>query len=99
MGKKVSLKDEKILDSWSTLIEDAQEKNQEIFNNTTASIKESQAPGITIESVRVRPSWLQGFFGNERDYLMVTNAGLRDYRMYIGARDYGNNLDVKKQEL
>ena len=56
MGKKVSLKDEKILDSWSTLIEDAQKKNKEIFNNTTAAIKESQAPGITIESVRVRPS-------------------------------------------
>jgi hypothetical protein len=63
MGKKVSLKDEKILDSGSTLI------------------------------------WLQGFFGNERDYLMVTNSGLRDYRMYIGARDYGNNLDVQKQGL
>ena len=99
MGKKVSLKDEKILDNWSILIKDAQEKSQEIFNNTTTNLKESQAPGITIESVKVRPSWLQGFFGNERDYLMVTNAGLRDYRMYIGARDYGNNLDVKKQEL
>jgi hypothetical protein len=99
MGKKVSLKDEKILDSWSILIEYAQEKNQEIFNNTTAAIKESQAPGITIESVRVRPSWLKGFFGNERDYLMVSSAGLGDYQMYIGARDYGNNLDVKKQEL
>jgi hypothetical protein len=30
---------------------------------------------------------------------MGTNAGLRDYRMYIGARGYGNNLDVQKQEL
>jgi hypothetical protein len=30
---------------------------------------------------------------------MVTNSGLRDYRMYIGARDYGNNLDVQKQGL
>jgi hypothetical protein len=26
---------------------------------------------------------------------MVTNEGLKDYRMYIGARDYGNNLDVQ----
>lgn len=25
---------------------------------------------------------------------MVTNEALKDYRMYTGARDYGNNLDV-----
>ncbi|HEX77591.1 MAG TPA: hypothetical protein G4O03_04165 [Dehalococcoidia bacterium] len=25
---------------------------------------------------------------------MVTNEGLSDYRMYVSARDYGNNLDV-----
>lgn len=30
----------------------------------------------------------------ERNFLMVTNLALHDYKMYIGARDYGGNLQV-----
>ena len=47
-----------------------------------------------MESVRVKPGWLKGLFGVERGYSMVTNEGLRDYKMYIGVRDYGNSLDI-----
>jgi hypothetical protein len=94
MEKKVTLQDEKILDSWSVLVEKAQAKTEETLNSTTSFIKESQAPGIEIETVKVRPSWLKGLFGMERGYLMATNEGLHDYRMYIGARAYGNNLDI-----
>jgi hypothetical protein len=34
------------------------------------------------------------FVKRKRDFLMVTNAVLKDYRMYVGARDFGKNLDV-----
>jgi hypothetical protein len=47
-----------------------------------------------MEIVKVMPSLFKGAFGIKRNYLLVTNEGLRDFRMYIGARDYGNNLDV-----
>ena len=62
MEKKVTLQDEKILDSWSILVEKAQAKTEETLNSTTSFIKESQAPGIEIETVKVRPSWLKGLF-------------------------------------
>lgn len=35
-----------------------------------------------------------GLFGKKRDYLFITNEALKDHRMYMGARDYSNNLDV-----
>jgi len=90
----ITLQDEKIIDRWSMLIEDAQGNAEQIYKDTEGFIKESRAPGINMERVRVMPSLLKGLFGVKREYLMVTNEGLGDYRMYIGARDYGNNLDV-----
>ena len=94
MSDKVTLKDEKIIDRWSTLIENGQGRAEQVYKDAENYIKESKAPGINIDSVRVRTSWLKGLFGNERRYIMVTSESLNDYRMYIGARDYGNNLDV-----
>jgi hypothetical protein len=77
------------------LIEKAHGRGREIYDKTSDFIKESQAPGVEMKFVKVRPSWLKGFFGKEREYLRVTNEGLKDYRMYIGARDYGTDLDVQ----
>jgi hypothetical protein len=94
MARKVILHDLKIMDSWSMIIENGQGKAEQVYKDTETFIEESKAPGVKIEVVKVRPSWLKGLFGIERSYFMVTNEGLKDYRMYIGARDYGNNLDV-----
>ena len=95
MFKKITLKDEKILDDWSVLIENAQGKTEEIYQLIINFIKESRAPGVRVETVQVRPSWLKGIFGSIRKYLMVTNEeSVKAYRFYVGARDYGNNLDV-----
>ena len=44
--------------------------------------------------IEATPSMFKGLFGKKRDYLMVTNAALKDYRMYVGARDYGRHLDI-----
>ncbi len=94
MSDKITLQDEKIIDRWSIIIENGQDKAGQVYKDTESYIKESKTPGIQIESVKVRTSWLKGLFGNERSYVMVANESLKDYKMYIGARDYGNNLDV-----
>lgn len=94
MAKKVILKDEKILDSWSTIIENAQDKVAEIYNEVPRFIQESQAPGVKTETVNVNPGMIGALLGRRRDYLMVTNESMKDFKMYIGAREYGNNLDV-----
>ena len=89
-----TLQDEKIIDRWSMIIENGKGKAEQVYKDTGSFIEKSESPGTAIEDVKIRPSWLKGLFGVERDYLMVTNDGLNDYRMYIGARDYGNHLDV-----
>jgi hypothetical protein len=96
MARKVVLRDEKILESWSVLIENAQGKGEDVYAQTSNFIQVSQAPGVTFEMVMVRTGEKISFFGRlvERDYMMVVNEMLKDYRMYVGARDYGNNLNV-----
>jgi len=93
------IKDETILERWSVLIKNAHGNGKKIYNRTTEFIQELQAPGINSEVVKLRTDRRErgdGFFAKfvERDYLMVTHDHLRDYRMYIGARDYGNALYV-----
>lgn len=91
---RVTLKDEKIIDRWSMILKDGQEKAEQIYQDTENFIKESRAPGIRIERTKVKTGWLKGLLGKEREYMMVSNEALGDYRMFIGARDYGNNLDI-----
>ena len=96
MARTVTLKDEKVIDSWATIIEGAQDKAATIFEMTQSALTESEAPDVEWEMVEAQPSRVKGFFqGKKRDYLMVTNKGVGDsYRMYLGARDYGKQLDV-----
>lgn len=61
----VILKDEKILDSWSSLIENAQGKAEELYGTTLKFIKESQAPGVKVERVKVSPSCWQEFLAGK----------------------------------
>ncbi|HEX3033976.1 MAG TPA: hypothetical protein VHT73_02445 [Thermodesulfobacteriota bacterium] len=90
----VTLKDEKILQSWNTMIEDGQGKGAFIFDETKRLLEEFQPPDVMWKITEVAPGTFSGLFGKKRDYLMITNEALRDYKVYIGARDYGNVLDV-----
>ena len=89
------LKDEKIVDSWAMVIREAQGKSDFIFDTAQKLLEKNQAPGVSWEMGEVTPSFFKGLFGRKRDYLLVTNEALENYRMYIGARDYGINLDVQ----
>lgn len=99
--KKVTLKDEKILDRWSILIDAAQGRGGEVINKTMDYIKQSSPPGVNTEMVRVFTKGTTKFFSSfsksayemGKDYLMVWREGSK-VRMYIGAQDYGKNLYV-----
>src|ERR1041384_5055765 len=93
--RSVTLKDEKILSHWATIIEDGGGKSEVLFKRTEEFLSKSRVPGLTWESINVTPSFLKGVFGKKREYILVTNEGLKDYRMYIGAREYGVHLDVQ----
>lgn len=90
----VTLKDEKLLDSWGVVIENGAGHESYLINFVSQSLQTSELPGISWQMVEATPSMFKGMFGKKRSYLMVTNAALRDYRMYVGARDYGKHLDM-----
>jgi hypothetical protein len=85
----------KFLDSWSILVENGQGKGKEVYSDFLKFLEESNVPEIDAKTVKVVPGWLKGLFGKEREYLMVTTERLKDYHIYVCARDYGNYLDVQ----
>jgi len=88
------LKNEKIIDRWSTLIQNEQGKMEQVYKDTEDNIKKSEAPYVKYERVKISASFLKGLFGNKRVYLKVINQKYKSYKIYVGARDYGNNLDL-----
>lgn len=98
MFKWSILKKEEVIDSWSVLIENGQGKAEEIFNNTSAFLAKSKAPNVKVERKKVAPGFFRGLLGGaKRDFLVIRETGnpnLSPYEMFIGVRDYGNNLDV-----
>jgi hypothetical protein len=90
----ITLKKEVIVDRWSMIVKEGQGKTEEIYKDTENYIQKSEAPEVKFERVQVRASFLKGVFGNERTYIRIVNKNLKGYKMYIGARDYGKNLDL-----
>lgn len=91
------LRKEEVIDKWAVLIGGGQGKAKEIFSNTENFLKQTEAPGVAMERKKLSPNVTGGFVGNTRDFEIITTTGnykLSPYQMFIGARDYGNNLDV-----
>lgn len=91
------LRKEQVLDSWSILIENAQGRANEIFQDTENFIRESKAPSVETAKKEMAPGIVGSFFGTLRDFLEVKDQRspiLSPYQIFVGARDYGNNLDV-----
>lgn len=88
---------EQVVEQWGILIGDAQDRAGDIFEDSQRLVAESQAPDIDMERQDVAPGVIRGVLGGRRPFLLVTNntnSNLKPYRMYISARDYGNNLQV-----
>ena len=92
---------EQVLDNWTILIKNGQGQAEMVFENTERFIAESRAPDIEMERQFLAPGIIRGMFGANREFLIVknnTNSRLKTYRMYINARDYGNNLHVSDRK-
>jgi hypothetical protein len=68
-------------------------RRDHLMNHIANFLQQAEAPGVRWQQIEAQPGMLKGFFGKRRDFLMVTCEGLKDYRMYVGARDYGRHLD------
>lgn len=90
----VTLNDQKILDQWGVVMECGAGKDTALLQSTQDMLRDSNLPGVAWEKVDAQTGMLRGLFGNKRGYLMITCEAVKDYRMYLGARDYGKHLDV-----
>ena len=88
------LRREKVLDSWGMLLGDAQGKTQQFFDGTLRRIQATQTPNVRSDMIEATPAIIKGMFGKKQPFLLVSNTLLKGFRMYVGARDYGNQLSV-----
>ncbi|HHT9134608.1 MAG TPA: hypothetical protein ACFYD2_06880 [Candidatus Avalokitesvara rifleensis] len=91
------VRSQEIIDSWSVLIENAKGKAESIFKGTEGFITKSKAPNVSMKRKKISPGIFRGLAGAKRDFLVVVENGnrrLKPFQMFIGARDYGNSLDV-----
>jgi len=79
-----------VIDSWFTLVESGAGKDAWVMATTEQFIKDVNAPDVVCQRTEVSTA----LFGTRRDFLMVSNRRLQEYAMYIGARDYGQDLDI-----
>lgn len=90
------LRKEEVRESWLSLIENAHGRADEIFQNSQKFIEDTKVPSLNIEKKEIAPS-LMSLFGERRTFLEVTDldkSTLKPYQIFIGARDYGNGLQV-----
>ena len=88
------IREEEIVDRWSTLIERANGRGREIFKLTQENLKDLAVPNIELVQKEISPSLIKRLKGKRRTFLVVKNSYLEGYLMYIGAADYGEQLSV-----
>jgi hypothetical protein len=86
----VSLSREKVIDNWNMIIEQAAGRDKWVLDTTETFIQEANMPDVVFKQDQVTT----GLFGAKRLFLLVDHRHLKEYHMYIGARDFGTNLDV-----
>lgn len=96
LAKKIEFKEENITERWSYLIGGAQDKGKEIFKGTKKNIEEVNPPHVQLKEKMLTPRLsLAGILRAEkREFLVASNEYLRGYKLYVGAKDYGNQLMV-----
>jgi hypothetical protein len=86
----MALKHEAVTNSYNTLVIQGAGKGKWVLDTVERMIKEANMPGVIAQQRDVS----SGIFGTKRNFLVVGHNNLRDYHLYIGARDFGTNLDV-----
>jgi hypothetical protein len=89
-GRRFNLKGESVIESWGEIIERGAGHAKEVMQKTERLIIDANMPNVSTTIHEVSTA----FFGQKRDFLIVTNDSIRDYKLFINARDYGTLLDV-----
>ena len=97
LGPDGILRKEQVSDTWAILIENGQGRAEEIFQDTESFIKGSKVPSVRLDRKAIAPGIFGGLSGNTRDFFVIADQRsiqLQPYKIFLNARDYGDNLDV-----
>lgn len=97
IGPDGVLRKEQVMESWAMLIQNGNGQAEGFFADTVSYIKQNNTPFIETNRQMVSPGLFGALIGNDRDFLIATNTEnirMGPYRIFINARDYGNNLDT-----
>lgn len=89
----ITIKEETIVDQWSAILDGAAGSNHNLLQDIQQQLREAQIPGeCTWEYEEVKSSgWVAKV---RREFLVIRWKQFPDYRLYIGVRSFGINLDV-----
>ena len=91
------IKEENIMERWFTGIYGAKGKSEELLRDFNRRVEEAAIPGISLEWVDLSPAGggFKGMFKGQnkvRKFVLIRNANLEGYVIYVGSKDYGNQL-------
>lgn len=89
----VTIKEETILNQWSMIVEGTADRGEDVLRAILAHLKDARLPeGCSCHKDTVQSGgWMSKV---KREFLICENESFKDYRVYIGVRAYGANLDV-----
>lgn len=90
----VTLKEGKILESWSGLIADCRDEDESFFQSVERQLEQFEAPCVIWRRETVAPGWVKGLMGKRRDFVIVEHEQFVDFTFYISARPYGTLLSL-----
>ncbi len=97
MVKKVTLTKEKVMDSWSYLIDSAAGKTEQFFDSVANLVEEQLVSELKAERVKAFSGLGGKLFSRAssgKDYLLVEHKAIDHTKIYVRAMDYGKNLFV-----
>ena len=86
----ITLRKNAVIESWGMIIEGGAGKEKRIMEETYQYLQQANIPDIRLRKDIVST----GMFGRKREYVILGHNVLREYVMFIGAKDFGANLDA-----
>jgi hypothetical protein len=89
--KTMVLDNDRVIDSFNYIVEGGGGREDWVLRETERFIIDSNMPGIVTEQKNVAPEFLAL---EKRKFLIVRHIKYRQFRMFIGARSFGEHLDA-----
>src|SRR5687768_14745624 len=85
----VTIRKDRVLDNWQKIVDNGSGNRDSIYTKTETYLTQASLPNVTWRRDAVNT----GLFKTTREFIVVNHGELREYVMFLCARDYGQHLD------